>query len=133
MARAKLRSAAGSVRRSPPVTLTKTSKELSFRFKCLVRTAQMSWSLGTGMPWATRRGMASSVGTVRAWISTSRGLVPSMTKVLADPGAVADWSDRKREPGFLTSINPELVIWKRPVSSVGPKRFLTPRKSLKSW
>lgn len=125
MARAIPRSAPGSVRLYPAVTLTKTSLFPSGNLKCLVRTAQISWSLLMLIPLATLLGMAKFEETTRACISTVSGLVPSIIRQRDDPGAFFTLPSNMNLLGSLTSSSPLPVIWKIPVSSVGPKRFLT--------
>ena len=82
---------------------------------------------------AKRRGVASAEGESRAWISTSSGRVPSMPANTAVPLALPRRSARNRAEGLATSTRPPAVISNTPISSVGPKRFLTARRMRKVW
>ncbi|MNY47829.1 hypothetical protein D3C86_1831260 [compost metagenome] len=81
------------------------------------------------MPFAARRGLASVLGLTSAWISTSKGRVPSMVGTMAEPVVSLVRSARKTAEGLVTSIRPASCISKRPTSLVEPKRFLTARTS----
>ncbi len=82
-------------------------------------------------PTTARRGVAKAEGATSAWISTSIGRVPSIPAKTAAPLTPASppcRSDRNRAEGLRTSISPPSVISKTPISSDGPKRFLTARR-----
>ena len=59
--------------------------------------------------------------------------MPSMPAKTAEPEAAASRSERKRAEGFATSARPVPVISKTPISSAGPKRFLTARRMRNWW
>ena len=56
--------------------------------------------------------------------------MPANTAV---PGVARSRPARKSSDGFGTSARPRSVISKTPISSVGPKRFLTARRMRKWW
>ena len=72
--------------------------------------------------------MPSEEGATKAWISTSKGRVPSMPANTAVPGWPRSRSDKNSSDGLVISLKPPPVISKTPISSVGPKRFFTARK-----
>jgi hypothetical protein len=81
-----------------------------------------------GQTTTARRGVPKDVGATSAWISTRRGLVPSMPANTAVPGEPRSRSDRNNSDGLVTSRKPAPVISNTPISSVGPKRFFTARR-----
>ena len=58
--------------------------------------------------------------------------MPSIPANTAVPGVPRSRSDRKSAEGLATSCNPAPVISNTPISSVGPKRFLTARR-MRKW
>ena len=92
-----------------------------------------STSRAASQPTTARRGVPSGEGATSAWISTSTGRVPSMPAKTAAPGALAWRSPRNSSDGLATSRRPLSDISNTPISSVGPKRFLTARRMRKWW
>src|SRR5262249_57562866 len=79
-----------------------------------------------------RGGVPSEGGATSAWISTSSGRLPSMPGKTAVPGEPRSRSERNSSEGLAISRSPPPVISNTPISSVGPKRFLTARK-MRNW
>ena len=79
-------------------------------------------------PTTARRGVPKEVGAVRAWISTSMGRVPSIPAKNEAPDTAWSRSARNSAEGLVTCDRPASVISKTPISSAGPKRFLTARR-----
>ena len=80
-------------------------------------------------PLATLLGVGSDEGVVRAWISTSNGLLPSITGTTTDPTACLSLDARATSDGLRTSTSPLSLISKTPTSWVAPKRFFSPLRS----
>ena len=93
------------------------------------------WRAGSGsQPTTARRGVPSEDGATSAWISTSSGRVPSIPAktAVSGGGEVAAGQKQLRGVGRLRA-GPASDISKTPISSVGPKRFLTARMMRKWW
>ena len=81
------------------------------------------------MAW--RFGLGACDSETRACTSKIMGLDPSMITVSAEPG----WAfvlEKKREDISFAETRPSAFISKTPISEVGPKRFLKPRRILNS-
>ncbi len=83
-------------------------------------------------PTVVRRGVPSGEGETSACTSISSGLVPSMPAKTAVPGVGRSSEPMNRRDGLVTSASPPSDISKTPISSVGPKRFLTARR-MRYW
>lgn len=127
MAASAARSTPGSLSVSPRETLTYTS-ELSVRIREYLESAARSKSsFPFGMPRHERFGYQNFVETVNASISHRMGRVPSIVTPIAAPTTSAERFSTNSRPGFLRSRSHCGVIANKPVSSVGPKRFLKTR------
>ena len=78
-------------------------------------------------PVAWRLGLGAWVSLTRACTSRMIGREPSMITVNADPGCDFERL-KKREEISLADTRPCAAISKTPISLVGPKRFLKPRR-----
>ncbi len=99
-ATAKPKSIPGSFTSKPPATLTKISCVPSGTLLCFCKTAAITCILDSGTPLPTRLGIANCVPITRAWISISRGLVPSTTQTVAEPATLPWCSLRNNWEGF---------------------------------
>jgi hypothetical protein len=81
-------------------------------------------------PTLRRRGLGPPAST-RAWISTSRGRVPSSVTSTHEPGTGSLCVDRKMALGLVTPLRPLSVMANTPISLTAPKRFLMARTKRK--
>ena len=130
-AAATAKSAAGSAIRRPPATFKKMSLPESGTPQRASRTAVSIANRPESQPTTLRRGLASEEGATRASISTSKGRVPSNPAKTAVPATSCWRSPKNNSDGLGTCCRPCSDISKTPISSVAPKRFLTPRKMRK--
>ena len=96
-------------------------------------TASSIESRPWSQPTTCRLGLPPALGESRHWISTSTGRVPSIPAKTALPETLPRLSARNSADGLATSTSPCSVISKTPISSVGPKRFLTARMMRNWW
>ena len=81
-------------------------------------------------PTLKRRGLGPPLST-KAWISTSKGRVPSKVTMTQLPGTGSACWLKKIALGLLTPLSPFSVMAKTPISFTAPKRFLMARTSRK--
>ncbi|MNT08702.1 hypothetical protein D3C72_1434520 [compost metagenome] len=78
-------------------------------------------------PTDKRRALGKWLVSTRAWISTSKGRVPSCVTITQEPGTWLSCCDRNRADGFDTPFKPFSVMANTPSSLTAPKRFLMAR------
>src|SRR5262249_14570602 len=127
------RSIAGSPRRTPPATLTNTSRTRASTPARSARTARSRDTRLTSTPVVVRRPTPAEGGATSACTSHRNGRVPSALATTTDPAAPTGRSARKSSDGFSPSTSPDGRIANTPISDVAPKRFFALRRMRWSW
>ena len=125
------RSVAGSRRRTPPTVATKQSEVASFRPARRSSTPSIMAIRAESRPLVTRRGCGALDGAISACTSVTSGRRPSTVTVTQVPGAGSWRSPRNKPLGSASPMMPSSTSSKQPISSAGPKRFLTARTNRK--
>ena len=128
MASITAKSAAGSLMRTPPTAFTNTSWSMHATPAWRCSTANNMAKRSRSRPTLKRRGLGPPLST-SAWISTSKGRVPSSVTMTQLPGTGSECWLKKMALGLLTPFKPFSVMANTPISFTAPKRFLMARTS----
>ena len=126
IARASARSAAGSPMRTPPTEAAKTSASASLTPPRRSTTASHGHPLGVQAAHRPARRSAAPVLATRACTSASAGGCPPSSPSRSCRGPARTAGETNSADGGHPD-DPASPISKHPISSAGPKRFLTAR------